>query len=161
MAIHTGLATAALCTALAIAVASPAHAQDPPPPPAPVVPAPGPAADTAPLNGGFIYFLEGKRWAIWVINSGCDPMGVCTGKATSSRNWDAPITRMPGGAWMIERDSPTDGWVCPDGTTAPAHYSYLFDPATLTGTLTYTKHPGACGDPTTPTDQHPVSLIAI
>jgi hypothetical protein len=68
---------------------------------------------------------------------------------------------MPGGPWLIERDSAADGWVCPDGTTAPAHYSYLFDPASLTGTVTYIKHAGACGDPATPSDQDPINLIEI
>ncbi len=159
MAIFRTLAIAAMCTALSAAVTPLALADDPTTPPSP--PMPAPVANTAALNGGFMYFLEGKRWAIWVINSGCDPAGVCTGKATSSRNWDAPITRMPGGAWMIERDSPIDGWICPDGTTAPAQYSYLFDPATLTGTVTYTKHPGACGDSSTARDQQSVTLIAI
>lgn len=40
----------------------------------------------------------------------------------------------------------------PDGTTAPAHYSYQLDPANLTGTLAYTNQPWTCGNPDTPTD---------
>ena len=108
-----------------------------------------------------MYFLDGNRRSVWVINSSCDPAGFCTGLVTSSRNWSAPITRGPGTWWAIQRDSAFDGWVCPDGSLAPAHYLYLLDPTNLTGTLTYTKHPGACGTPDTPIDSDPITLALI
>ena len=149
----TRIMTAAVfCGGLAVAGAGGAAAE---PGDAPV-----PSADVA-LNGGFVYFLEGNRWAVWVINSSCDPAGFCTGKVTSSRNWTAPITRGPGTWWGLQRDSPADGWVCPDGAQAPAHYQYLLDPATLAGTVTYTNAPGACGTPETPSDTDVIALSLI
>lgn len=157
MSIKRALATGGLCSVLAFGTIATAWAD----PDGSGGGGPGiPAQETA-LNGGFIYFLNDNRRSVWVVNSSCDAAGTCTGRVTSARNWSAPIARTPGGKWSIERDSPTDGWVCPDGTIAPAHYSYQLDPANLTGTLTYTKKAGACGNPDTPTDTDAINLALI
>lgn len=137
-----------------MAAAVPAWADDPADP----SPGPPPAAE---LDGAYTYFIENSRFALWSITSTCDPAGNCFGHIVSTRKWTAPLTKAVGGPWTIQRDSPADGWVCPDGAPAPAHYAYSFDPATLAGTVIYTKAPGACGNPNTATHHDEISLSKV
>ena len=68
------------------------------------------------LNGVFTQYRDSAKRSTWVVVSTCDPAGNCSGHATSSRGWTALVNRVAGGPWLIERDSPDDGWVCPDGS---------------------------------------------
>lgn len=113
------------------------------------------------LNGVFTQYRDGAKRSTWVVVSTCDPVGNCSGHATSSRGWTALVSRNAGGPWLIERDSPDDGWVCPDGSHTAAHLSYSLDPVTLDGTIESTKQPGTCGSPATATDSDPINLIPV
>lgn len=126
---------------------------------APAATAEDPVAD--PLNGVFTQYRDNVKHSTWVVVSTCDPAGDCSGHATSSRGWTALINRVAGGPWLIERDSPDDGWVCPDGSHTAAHLSYSLDPVTLTGTVASTKLPGTCGSPATATDSRPMHLVTV
>lgn len=116
---------------------------------------------TGPLNGVFTQYRDSAKRSTWVVVSTCDPAGNCSGHATSSRGWTAPVNRVAGGPWLIERDSPDDGWVCPDGSHTAAHLSYSLDPVTLAGTVESTKQPGTCGSPATATDSGPINLVPV
>jgi hypothetical protein len=113
------------------------------------------------LNGVFTQYRDSAKRSTWVVVSTCDPAANCSGNATSSRGWTALVNRVAGGPWLVERDSPNDGWVCPDGSHTPAHLSYSLDPVTLSGTVESTKQPGTCGSPATATDSHPIHLVPV
>ncbi len=113
------------------------------------------------LNGVFTQYRDDTKRSTWVVVSTCDPAGNCSGNATSSRGWTAVVNRVAGGPWLIERDSPDDGWVCPDGSHTAAHLSYSLDPVTLVGTAESTKQPGTCGSPATATDSHSMHLVQV
>ena len=131
---------------LAVGTAHPAVADDP---------------VAGPLNGVFTQYRDSAKRSTWVVVSTCDPAGNCSGHATSSRGWTAMVNRVAGGPWLIERDSPDDGWVCPDGSHTGAHLSYSLDPVTLAGTVESTKQPGTCGSPVTATDSDPINLVPV
>ena len=63
----------------------------------------------------------------------------------NSLNWGGDA-RLTGGRWTLTTKK-VDGFLCPDGSTAPTVHTYAFDDVTLTGTHT-SLHNAVCGEPT-------------
>ncbi|AMO59139.1 putative secreted protein [Mycolicibacterium phlei] len=131
-------ATAVAFTAVAAATAAPATAQ-------------------GRLDGAFT-FVNGPTTNQWYITSQCNPEGVCAGTVTTSTGVIAHIGRTADGPWTVSRHDVPNGWICPDGSTAPGDQTYTFDPVTLAGTLSATSRPGACGNPEPAHMEQPISL---
>ena len=62
----------------------------------------------------------------------------------NSLNWGGDA-RLTGGRWTLTTNK-VDGFLCPDGSTAPTVDTYAFDDVTLTGTHT-SLHNAVCGEP--------------
>lgn len=125
-----------------------------------------PASADQTMQGYYTYSAPGGPPARWTIYPVCVPVVgdlrqplelpvACTlhvvsatNKSTTHElellNWggDAHLT---GGIWKVIVNR-SDGFQCPDGSTAPLLRTYEFDDATLTGTLTATNNAG-CGVP--------------
>jgi hypothetical protein len=118
------------------------------------------------MQGDYTYSAPGLPAATWTIYPICvnvvgdlrvpleDPVA-CTlhvVSATSSKttpeleslNWGGDA-RLTDGLWKLIVNR-SDGFQCPDGTTAPLFRTYEFDDTTLAGTLTTTNNAG-CGAP--------------
>jgi hypothetical protein len=115
-----------------------------------------PASADQPMEGVYSYHADGAPPALWTIFPICVPtVGdlreplelpvACTlhvASATDNKttyelnalNWggDAKLT---GGQWTVITSN-TDGFLCPDGSTAPSQDTYKFDDVTLTGVHT-------------------------
>ena len=118
----------------------------------------GPAWADERLDGDYT-FINGPTTNTWTITTQCNPEGKCGGTVSTSTGLVESITKLPGGLWTLDRSDVFNGWICPNGSTGPGDQSYTFDPATLTGTLSYTSKPGACNDPNVLQRQDPISLL--
>jgi hypothetical protein len=118
------------------------------------------------MQGHYAYSAPGMPPASWTILPICVPVVgdwrvplelpvACTLHVVSatkkettpelqSLNWagDAHLT---GGVWEVIVNR-SDGFQCPDGSSAPLFRTYQFDDVTMTGTLTATNNAG-CGAP--------------
>ena len=94
-------------------------------------------ADPPLLNGNF---TGGDAANTWTIASTCAPAG-CTGTVSSNQGWSSPMT-LHNGEWYFFVTKP-DGFVCSDGSFAPAVIHISIDPATLTGVLSADSN-GVC-----------------
>ncbi len=126
----------------------------------------GPASADQTMQGKYTFNAPGLPPATWTIFPICvNVVGdlrvplelpvACTlhiTSATDSRtthdldslNWGGDA-RLTGGQWNLVTNK-VDGFLCPDGTTAPTVDTYAFDDATLTGTHT-SLHNAVCGGP--------------
>jgi hypothetical protein len=86
-------------------------------------------ADPAPFNGTY---SGGDDQNIWTVSTNCPTEG-CTGTVASNQGWSVPAT-MANGLWNFVVTKP-DGFVCNDGSYAPAYISMTVDPNTLNGAL--------------------------
>ncbi len=126
----------------------------------------GPSSADQTMQGNYTYSAPGLPPATWTMYPICVPVVgdlrqplelpvACTMHVVSatskkttpeleSLNWsgDAHLTN---GVWAIIVNR-SDGFNCPDGSTAPLFRTYEFDDATLTGTVTATNNAG-CGVP--------------
>ncbi|TLH49786.1 hypothetical protein C1S81_23285 [Mycolicibacterium neoaurum] len=91
-----------------------------------------PAQAAPPLLNGSYSGAEGDPDNVWVVASTCDPSG-CTGTVSSNQGWSTPMT-LVGGIWNFSVTKP-DGFICPDGSYAPAIVHMTVDPVTLGGVL--------------------------
>jgi hypothetical protein len=120
----------------------------------------GPAWADEQLNGDYAY-TNGATTNTWSITTQCSAEGLCAGTVSGSTGLLVQIKKPVGGPWTVVRHDVTNGWTCPDGSSAPGDLTYAFDPATLTGFLTATSKPGACNDPNVGQNQLPISLVRI
>lgn len=118
----------------------------------------GPAwADEQQLDGTYT-FVNGETTNTWTITTQCNAERTCGGTVSTSTGWVGAIKRVAGGPWTAERRDVSTGWTCPDGSTGPADLLYSIEPASLTGTVSFTSKPGACNDPNPMQGQAPISL---
>jgi hypothetical protein len=122
-----------------------------------VTAAAGPAAAQGRLDGNFT-FVNGPTTNRWYITTQCNPEGVCAGTISTSTGLIAHISRTADGPWTVARHDVANGWICPDGSTAPGDQTYTFDPVILAGTFSATSRPGACGNPEPAHLEQPISL---
>lgn len=94
-------------------------------------------ADPPLLNGSY---AGGDAENIWTIASTCGLTG-CAGTVASNQGWTSPMT-WTDGRWNFSVTKP-DGYICDDGSYAPAVISISVDPATLGGVISADSN-GAC-----------------
>lgn len=126
----------------------------------------GPSSADQVMEGNYTFKSPGLPSATWTIYPICVPtVGdlreplelpvACTLKVVSATpgrytfelnnlNWGGDA-RLTGGQWAITTNN-TDGFKCPDGSTAPTVDTYRFDDVTMTGTHT-SLHNAVCGVP--------------
>ncbi|PEG36831.1 hypothetical protein CQY20_17740 [Mycolicibacterium agri] len=125
-----------------------------------------PSAADQVMEGNYMFRAPGLPEATWTIYPICVPtVGdlreplelpvACTLKVVSATkgrytfeldnlNWGGDA-RLTGGKWTLTTNK-TDGFKCPDGSTAPTVDTYKFDDVTMTGEHT-SLHNAQCGVP--------------
>ena len=97
-----------------------------------------PAWADAALNGTYNLAWNDGDQSVWVITSTCDTPSSCVAHVASDSSnglstWNG-AARLANGLWSMAIDKP-EGWLCNDGSKAPAHNEYSWDASTLSGTL--------------------------
>ena len=100
----------------------------------------GSAQAEPPLLNGSYSGAEGDPESVWAITSSCAPAG-CAGTVSSNQGWTSPMT-LAAGIWNFSVTKP-DGFICPDGSYAPAVVHMTIDPVTLVGVLSADSN-GTC-----------------
>lgn len=125
-----------------------------------------PSAAEQVMEGIYTFNTEGSPSAEWTIYPICVPtvgdlrepldlpvactlkiVSATSGKQTfvlNNLNWGGDA-RLTDGQWALTTNK-ADGFMCPDGSTAPTVDTYKFDDVTLTGTHT-SFHNAVCGIP--------------
>ena len=106
-----------------------------------------PAARAEPvMEGAYIaHYANGTNR--WTISTHCEVAG-CFAHIVSSSGWSRDA-QFSGERWNMVWIGRPDGFVCPDGTTAPATVTWWWEAASLVGTVS-ADYGAGCGNPPVP-----------
>jgi hypothetical protein len=115
------------------------------------------SADLPSMNGVFVAQYDGVQTQ-WRVGSSCNQAG-CFAYVASDQGWNQ-VAQLGGNRWVMVWVSRPEGFVCPDGSTAPSNTTWDWDAESLTGTVEV-SHGAACGSPPIPPGSATTSLHLI
>lgn len=98
------------------------------------------------MNGVYRARYDGGA-SSWRVGSSCNQSG-CFAYVVSDQGWQR-VAQLGARLWVMDWVGRSDGFVCPDGSTAPANVTWSWDAESLVGIVTAT-HGAVCGSPPLP-----------